>query len=277
MLTCTAYNRQHLIERVGVDRGKLHVLYHGLRIPRASAQRAERAPRPLEILTVGRWSEKKGFLDLIEALALVRDRGVDFRLQIIAGDGSPGYERRVRETIRSRRLDGRVRILKWLPSEGVQAAMQASDLFVLPCIRPANGAMDGIPNVLIEALSVGLPVVATRLSGIPELIRHGETGLLVDERDTQGLAETLQWCATHMPDMMRLAERGRQLVERSFDISQTIADLERHFEATIAARPLQPDMPPFWPDGADVSSAGLKGGPPASNERRSPGSRAAVS
>ena len=199
MLTCTAYNRQHLIETARVDRDKVHVLYHGLRIPRQPATgRAERAPGPLEILTVGRWSEKKGFLDLIEALALVRDQGVPFRLQIIAGDGSPAYERRVRETIAARALDDRVRISDWLPSEGVEAAMRASDLFVLPCIRPANGAMDGIPNVLIEALSVGLPVVATRLSGIPELIRHGETGLLVNERDPQGLAETLIWCATHM-------------------------------------------------------------------------------
>ena len=63
--------------------------------------------------------------------------------------------------------------------------MRASDLFVLPCVTPANGAIDGIPNVLIEALAVELPVVATRLSGIPELVRHGDTGLLVNERDPQ--------------------------------------------------------------------------------------------
>jgi glycosyltransferase involved in cell wall biosynthesis len=124
--------------------------------------------------------------------------------------------------------------------------MQASDLFVLPCIRPANGAMDGIPNVLIEALSVGLPVVATRLSGIPELIRHGETGLLVAERDPQGLADTLQWCETHMTDMRGFAERGRQLVERRFDISETICALERHFDEAIAAQARQPDELHAW-------------------------------
>ena len=94
--------------------------------------------------------------------------------------------------------------------------------------------MDGIPNVLIEALSVGLPVVATRLSGIPELIRHGETGLLVNEHDPRQLADTLMWCATHMSEMSRLAEEGRRLVERTFDISDTISTLERHFEAAIA-------------------------------------------
>jgi len=241
VLTCTAFNRQHLIDVARVDRDKVHVLYHGLRLPAPAGDRAARPSGPLEILTVGRWSEKKGFLDLIEALAVVRDQGVPFKLRIIAGDGSAAYERRVRETIAARALDDRVLISDWLPSEEVEAAMRASDLFVLPCLRPANGAMDGIPNVLIEALSVQLPVVATRLSGIPELIRHGETGLLVNERDPRGLAETLIWCATHRADMARFAEEGRRLVERTFDISQTISMLEQHFEAVIAAGRAQRD------------------------------------
>jgi glycosyltransferase involved in cell wall biosynthesis len=223
------------VEAARVDADKVHVLYHGLRLPVVSSVQAEPAPRPLAILTVGRWSEKKGFVDLIEALALVRDAGAAFTLDIIAGDGSPAYERRVRETITARGLDDRVRISDWRPSAEVEEAMRASDLFVLPCVKPANGAMDGIPNVLIEALSVGLPVVATRISGIPELVRHGETGLLVDEHDPQGLAATLLWCASHRDEMTRFAAEGRRVVERTFDIAHTITTLERHFEAAIAA------------------------------------------
>jgi len=250
VLTCTGYNRRYLIDIAGVDGEKVHVVYHGLRIPArtvpaaatspsfaapAGAAETSPVPRPLAILTVGRWSEKKGFLDLIAALALVRDAGVPFELQIIAGDGSPAYARRVREAIAACRLDDRVRISDWLPSAEVEAAMRASDLFVLPCVTPANGALDGIPNVLIEALSVGLPVVATRLSGIPELIRHGETGLLVNERDPRALAATIVWCAAHRGEAARLADEGRRLVERTFDIARTIDALERHFEAAIAA------------------------------------------
>lgn len=240
VLTCTGYNRQHLVETAHVDSDKVHVLYHGLRLPDASAlgvsaAGVESAPRPLALLTVGRWSEKKGFLDLIDALALVRDAGAAFTLEIVAGDGSPAYERQVRDAIAARGLADQVRITEWLPSDEVEAVMRASDLFVLPCVKPANGAMDGIPNVLIEALSVGLPVVATRISGIPELVRHGETGLLVDERDPQGLAATLLWCASHRREMAQLAIEGRRLVERTFDISQTIATLEGHFDAAIAA------------------------------------------
>jgi colanic acid/amylovoran biosynthesis glycosyltransferase len=241
VLTCTAYNRRHLIEAARMDSKKVHVLYHGLRIPSRAENRVESSQRPLELLTVGRWSEKKGFLELIEALAIVRDEGVPFRLKIIAGEGSAPYERRVRQTIAARNLSEWVRTSGWLPGDRIEAAMRASDLFVLPCVQPANGAMDGIPNVLIEALSVGLPVVATRLSGIPELIRHGETGLLVNERDPRDLAATLVWCATHMAEMRRLAAQGRRLVERTFDIAQTISTLEEHFEAAIANGTLRSD------------------------------------
>ena len=235
VLTCTGYNRRHLVETARVDSEKVHVLYHGLRLPDATTLRAEPALRPLAMLTVGRWSEKKGFVDLVEALALMRDAGENFTLDIIAGDGSTAYERRVRETIASRGLDDCIRISDWRPSDEVEAAMRASDLFVLPCVKPANGAMDGIPNVLIEALSVGLPVVTTGISGIPELVRHGETGLLVDERDPHALAAVLLWCASHRNEMRHLAVEGRRLVERTFDIAQTISTLERHFDAAIAA------------------------------------------
>jgi glycosyltransferase involved in cell wall biosynthesis len=242
VLTCTAFNRRHLIETAGVANDKVHVLYHGLRIPSLADDGPQPAARPLELLTVGRWSEKKGLLELVDALALVRDQGVPFRLHIIAGEGSSSYERRVREAIAARHLDGHVRTSGWLPGDRIEAAMRASDLFVLPCVTPANGAIDGIPNVLIEALSVGLPVVATRISGIPELVRHGETGLLVNERDPRDLATTLVWCASHMADVRRLALHGRRLVERTFDISRTISTLEAHFEWAIAGR--SPDPSP---------------------------------
>ena len=105
VLTCTAYNRQHLVQTAKIDGSKVHVLYHGLRIPSRSEERVGSVGRPLALLTVGRWSEKKGFLDLLEALAIVRDQGVEFRLLMIVGEGSADYERRVRETIAARGLD----------------------------------------------------------------------------------------------------------------------------------------------------------------------------
>ena len=233
VLTCTAYNRHHLVDVAGVDAKKVHVLYHGLRLPPCENGYPHDSERPLQLLTVGRWTEKKGFFELIEALSIVRDQGVDFRLRMIVGSESASYERRVREAIRRLHLSDRIHIDAWVPSEEVEKAMRRSDLFVLPCIKPAHGGMDGIPNVLIEALSVGLPVVATRLSGIPELVRHRETGLLVNERDTRDLAAALAWSAAHRAEMRRFAAEGRRLVERAFDIDNTTSSLERHFAAAM--------------------------------------------
>jgi glycosyltransferase involved in cell wall biosynthesis len=182
---------------------------------------------------VARWSAKKGLLELAEALILARRRGVDFTFQIIAGGGSPAYEQRVRQVLSVADLRGRTEIRAWLPNRQVLKAMEESDLFVLPSVRTARGDMDGIPNVLIEALSVGLPVIATRLSGIPEVIRHGETGLLVEERDVTGIAEAIEWCASHRQEARDLAAHGRSLVQRTFDIDKTISMLEHHFATAM--------------------------------------------
>jgi glycosyltransferase involved in cell wall biosynthesis len=233
VLTCTEYNRRYLVDAASLPEHKIHVVYHGLRLQAPS--RVRELAGQMKILTVARWSEKKGLSELVEALAIARDRGVDFSLTLVAGGGSPEYERRVRRAIAESGLDARTVVLPWLPQREVLEIMQSSDLFVLPSVTPASGAMDGIPNVLIEALSVGLPVIASRLSGIPELVRHGETGLLVDERDVEGIAAAIEWCATHREEACTCAMRGRRLVQHAFDIDKTISMLEQRFTTSIAA------------------------------------------
>jgi colanic acid/amylovoran biosynthesis glycosyltransferase len=229
VLTCTEYNRQHLLQVADGHGDKVHVLYHGLPLQKHEPRKPDRLGQTIRLLTVGRWSEKKGFLELVRALGLLRDRGIDFNLHIIAGAGSTSYERKVRRAIANLDIENRITIERWLPYERVVEAMRNSDVLVLPCVRPANGAIDGIPNVLIEALSLQLPVVATRMSGIPELVRHGETGLLVEERDTGGIAAAIAWYASHRTEAQDLAARGRRRVEQMFDINRTITALEQHF------------------------------------------------
>ena len=166
-----------------VSRDKIHVLYHGLRIPGRPVARADSATRRLALLTVGRWSEKKGFVELIEALAIVRDEGVSFSLQLIAGEGSaptrPGSAMLSRHATWAARVDSGV-----ASGRSSRSRDASSDLFVLPCVTPANGAMDGIPNVLIESLAVRVAGGRDAVyRGIPEWCVDGETGLLVNERD----------------------------------------------------------------------------------------------
>ena len=154
VLTCTAFNRQHLIDVARVDRDKVHVLYHGLRLPAPADDRAARPSGPLEILTVGRWSEKKGFLDLIEALAVVRDQGVPFKLRIIAGDGSAAYERRVRETIAARALDDRVSHFRLAAERGSRSS-HARERPVRPPVPQARQRRDGRHSQRPDRSAVG--------------------------------------------------------------------------------------------------------------------------
>jgi len=234
VLTCTDFNRQHLLGVAGGPSEKIHVVYHGVQLPEKQSPSPERTTRTAVILTVGRWTEKKGFAELIEALARVRNAGFAFELRIVAGPGSRAYERSVQQSIDDLGLRDRVTTLPWMAQSDVLDLMRQSDLFVLPCVKDSNGVMDGIPNVLIEALSVDLPVVATRLSGIPELVRHRETGLLVEERDTEELAAGIIWCLEHPAEAKHLAEAGRRLVARMFDMNHTISSLEEHLRNAIA-------------------------------------------
>ena len=133
VLTCTEYNRRYLVDSASLPEHKIHVLYHGLRLQQPSDVVRELKGQ-LKILTVGRWSEKKGLSELVEALAVARDRGVDFSLTLIAGGGSSEYERRIRRAITDQGLDDRTAILPWLPHREVLEIMRTSDLFVLPCV-----------------------------------------------------------------------------------------------------------------------------------------------
>jgi colanic acid/amylovoran biosynthesis glycosyltransferase len=232
VLTCTEFNREYLVDVASLPREKIQVLYHGLPFQDARSS-SLLVDGPLRILTVARWSAKKGLLELAEALSVARRRGVAFTFRLIAGGGSPDYEQRVRQALSESGLNSRTEILPWLPHGEVLEAMEHSDLFVLPSVRTTRGDMDGIPNVLVEALSVGLPVIATRLSGIPEVVRHGETGLLVNEGDINGVAAAIEWCASHRQEARELAAAGRRLVRSAFDIDTTTTILEQRFTTTI--------------------------------------------
>ena len=128
----------------------------------------------------------------------------------------------------------RVRLLGPLPWEEVRARLGRAGVFALPSIRLPSGRMEGIPVALMEAMASGVPVVSTRLSGVPELVRDGETGLLVEPGDPAGLARAM---ATLLDDdelAARLALNARKLVERSFSLTHEAERLGDLFAESIA-------------------------------------------
>jgi glycosyltransferase involved in cell wall biosynthesis len=169
---------------------------------------------PLALLCVARFQEKKGIDTLVDACALLQGRGLAFRLRIY-GDG-PLFED-VRAQVRRLGLDELVLLPGPAPQEEIARQMRAAHLFVMPCRRDRTGDMDGIPTVFMEAMASGRPVVSCAVSGIPELVRHGETGMLVPSDDPGALADAIVALADDPATRTRMAQAGRALVERQHD------------------------------------------------------------
>jgi glycosyltransferase involved in cell wall biosynthesis len=212
-VTCTEHNRVHLAALA--PQAKVTRMYHGVDTERLQPP-AARAPatgrRPL-ILSVGRLRAKKGLHTLIEACALLRTAGVDHRVQIVGY----GPERAALAAAIARyRLDDTVELTGKLDHEEVIRRYADADLFVLPCTIVADGDRDGIPNVLLEAMAMGLPVVSTFVSGIPELVEHERNGLLVAPEDATALATAMRRLLDDDDLRARLAAAARATVTAHF-------------------------------------------------------------
>jgi glycosyltransferase involved in cell wall biosynthesis len=219
VVTCTRYN-ERLLQELAVLGGaeKVAVSYHGV----ALASVAVAAREPGLVVSVGRLTQKKGFHDLVAACELLARDGVAFRC-VVVGEGEE------RETLTARihaaGLDGRVELAGAMPHRAVMELIAKASVFTLPSVRARDASMDGIPNVILEAFSVGTPVVSTSLSGIPEVVRDGETGTLVAPGDSVALAAALRDALRRPEVHLDRAQRGRDLVASSFDLGRNVRAL----------------------------------------------------
>ena len=179
--------------------------------------RAEEPGGPLRLVSIGRLVEKKGIGYVLEAVRRLRGAGVAVEYQVV-GDGPlrPGLEAECRRL----GLENRARFLGWQSQEQVGRLLERAHVLVAASVTAANADEEGIPNVLKEAMAVGLPVVSTANGGIPELVEHEATGLLVPERDPEALAARLAELARHPERRAALARAGRARVERDYDIER---------------------------------------------------------
>ncbi|WP_457097808.1 glycosyltransferase [Lysobacter sp. P5_B9] len=208
----------------------VHVIHSSLNLAELPYVRTGRDPRKL--LSVGRLVPMKGFDILLKALAELRDRGTEFRCTVIG----EGPERTRLENMRSALgLDALVEFPGAMPQGEVTRHMTDSSLMVLPCVVAPNGQSDGIPNVLMESMATGLPVISTRISGIPELVEDGVSGRLVAAGDVGALANAVQALLDAPLQRESFAEAGRRKVERDFDVRIEAGRLLKHFRALCHA------------------------------------------
>ena len=223
--TCTNFNTRVLRPfcRTERDRSKIVLNYHGLDLSRYAPVEERDQQR---IVAGGSLVEQKGLPFLVEAAVLLRERGVGFRVEIV-GDGP---QRSLLENAIARHgLQEVVRLAGSMPHEQLVERMRTSAMVVLPCIETRERFMDGIPNLLIEGSALEVPVVATRLSGIPELVVDGETGLLVPPRDAGALADAIEVLLRDPARGRVLGRKGRQRVQAMFDLGNNARELVRRF------------------------------------------------
>ena len=182
--------------------------------------------RPPHILSVGRLVEKKGFDTLVDACAALRDRGVPFACTII-GEG-PLREGLVGK-VEDYGLAEHVTLVGNRPQSDVIAALHRAAVFAAPCVLAGDGDRDGLPTVLVEAMALGTPCVSTDVTGIPELVRDGDTGLLVPQSDPVTLADALARLLRDANLRLEVAVSARRLIEKDFDVDRNAAELRSLF------------------------------------------------
>jgi glycosyltransferase involved in cell wall biosynthesis len=229
VITNTRYNLEHLRALVRPeDRAKIRQIYNGLELERLTSdpRPRERGDRPVRILSVARLIEQKGLPYLFEACRLLLDRGRDLRCSVVGGPELPLYVNDLIAIRRRRRALGLEEVVELAgaqPFARVIDAYRSADIFVLPCVLGGDASTDIIPNVILEAMAMGLPVVTTSTTAVPELIEDGETGLLVPPNDAVALADAIERLITDSELHTRLAAGARVRVEERFDISKNVA------------------------------------------------------
>jgi glycosyltransferase involved in cell wall biosynthesis len=221
--TCTAYNRRYLEKIVDGRRTPIILAYHGIDLQLFKTDGHRTAPRPpYEILTVARLTPKKGLATVYQALRRLKDQGLAFRHTLI-GDGEQKPEI---EALRRRLgLEAETRLLGTRPHEDVRRCFRGADLFVLGCEQAANGDRDGIPNVILESMAMGVPVVATAFSAIPEAIESDHNGLLVECARPDAMAAAMRR-GLEDPDLRRgLIANGLETVRTRFDNQRLVGTL----------------------------------------------------
>ena len=258
VVTCTQYNQRYL---TSVSQGlkNVHSVYHGIdlrlfglkrdaSLPQEESAHAKKATvsheektmakreeesitdiqvapePPYQIFTIARMVVKKGLPTVYRALAMLKQRGISFQHTLV-GDGDE--RENILALIKTLGLENECRWLGTLTHEAVIGHYRKSHAFVLGCEVAPTGDRDGIPNVFVESMAMGVPVVSTTISAIPEIILHGDTGLMVPPKDPEALADAIERILTDRALRSRVIPRAKQRVAQWFDNRQCIEQLAR--------------------------------------------------
>jgi len=218
LFLCVSAQIKNTLRKLGCDEQKINVHRSGVHLSKFHFQlRKPKTNEKIRLLTVGRLVEKKGIQYGVQAVAkfLKNYPNIEYR---IVGDGP--LKDTLQELIEELKVCGNIKLLGWQKREQIIELLQEADIFLAPSVTSQNGDREGIPGTIIEALACGLPVLSTWHSGIPEVVQDGESGFLVPERDTDILAEKLQYLIENTDLWAEMGRKGRRYVEEHYDIDK---------------------------------------------------------
>jgi colanic acid/amylovoran biosynthesis glycosyltransferase len=228
--TISHANRRYLSDLAPAAADKIVHITYGAPLAGAARPLRESAP-PFRLLAIGRLVEKKGFPVLLAACRHLMEEGVDFRLKL-AGDGP--QRRLLMGLVQEYALGDRVHFLGHVPHNQVPDLFDEADLFIMPCVVARRGDRDGLPNVILEAMSFQVPVVATDVNGVNEAVLPGKTGWLAPPEEPRPLARAMREALLHPEEARRRAQAGRELVQREFHSPTNYARLKACLEKFVA-------------------------------------------
>jgi len=239
VVAISEYNRRYIHEQGLRDAANISVVHCGINpaqffIDQEAFTNVNWEQKPLQILSVGSLNQKKGHNYLIAACDMLAERGVNFECHII---GSGHLKDSLNKQIERANLQRHVHLLGPMSSPEVFDAYRQHDLFVLPSVIADDGDRDGIPVVMMEAGAVGLPLISSNVSGIPELVRHRQTGILVPPQEVPPLADAIAALANDPELRQLLGRQASQLIFEEFNVEINVARLWCHFMDVINSQP----------------------------------------
>ena len=220
IVTVSDHAKKFLQERFPERADRIRRIYNGLNL--AEFGRADFSSAPPLILAVGRLIAKKGFADLIGACGLIAERGKSFQCEII-GEGP--LENELRGQIERLNLQNRVVLPGAKQQREVRQRLAAANVFVLPSVIDPEGGMDNLPTVIMEAMATGLPVVSTKIGGIPEMVVENETGFLLRPGDAVALADAIEKVINNLSLAQKLGQAGCERAQELFSIEKNVREL----------------------------------------------------
>jgi len=231
VITCTEHNKQYLNELENSRNTPVYRIYHGIDTELFNSREETTLPEPpYRLLTIARMTRKKGIPTVLQAIRILCDEGLPIK-HILIGDGDE--RKHVLALMKDLNLENTSQWLGTLAHEKVLEFYRQADLFVLGCEIAPGGDRDGIPNVILESMAMGVPVVSTQISAIPEVISSHVTGLLVPPHAPEEMARSIKQLLTDINLRKKVVESARTRVLEEFDNRSLIRDLAAVFAEKI--------------------------------------------